>query len=961
MAAKPSKNLVLKSFNFKLYYTEGGKELAIQTIKEAENSLEIIENFLGARLIEQIDIFLSEQPEETNENSFSRNGNIAIDNSSIYLHYQGSTKLVLVQLKERLAEILIKGMLYGNTIKERLKNNREITVPNWYVPGLAKYVASPKNFNTSWMADYYEGKLKLNLNLINENELGEFGHAVFCYINDSFGINKLRQILFYTKLSGKTDYAFQFVLNKSLNWVISDWFKMEKAKYLKESTTRLPNDPEPISAKLKTADIIQIKFSPNGSQLDFLIRTLDEIELWNYEIQSQKSTKIYHSIIKKKENIWCFVKQNQTYYIAESNGISSSITLLNSKLTPKKYSLDFNYILEIKNHPQSGLAILTQNKFRIDIFHLNLDSVLSLIKITNSELEETHFSFDSEKSLLFSSFDQNKFRISKQGDKNLLYQSDLPIEFLNTYLDDFISFIQCTPDKNIGRILNLKDSSLNYQVTNYTRSISMYDYNASTKKVLEALRYGNRNYVVISDASIDSVKINSSEALNINSKGKINEISDSIKLVNYTYQFITGFEYKINKPINPVPNSSIETKKQLKVREYVAPSNEIKATNIRLGFTNSQYHSPMFAYFLPKQAGINNGPNLIAGCTIKDIYKKYLISASLRQPLIGKGTDFYITFNRSRVLNSFGMSIFSSTYQSELYNQANKYSIKQISSTYDRKFNPRLTIKCEAGYREDIKIPLYLFSDQSNLSPLKLQNPFVTNSIHYRLNFHPHLNYSHKLSTSFTSSIYKPMGKSGVNTNLHFVLKHDQSFFRMIHLTSSLSLQSSIGKQKTVWLLGGVSNWLRPIFGNAALYNIDQINIFSTTSDFEGFPFNYKAGTSVALGKINVSLPINPMLSQQNFNQNIFKFLTCRSYLNLGLPWFGRNPYSIHNPENKDIIETGSMTIVNYEAKNPLLWSWGIGVNSVIFGYEVGIDYSIGYHQNLRVGEFIYLTLGKSF
>ena len=130
--------MVLKSYNFKLYYTDGGQTLARQIINEAESGLETMENFLGTRLVEQIDIFLSEVP-ICEDNIFQqRNGNIFLDNSSIYLNYCGNSQSVMIALKERLAEILINGMLFGNTIKERLINSREINVPNWYVSGLAK-------------------------------------------------------------------------------------------------------------------------------------------------------------------------------------------------------------------------------------------------------------------------------------------------------------------------------------------------------------------------------------------------------------------------------------------------------------------------------------------------------------------------------------------------------------------------------------------------------------------------------------------------------------------------------------------------------------------------------------------------------------------------------------------------------------------------------------------------------
>ena len=149
-----------------MYYSIGGEDLATELIEEAENTLESMENFLGTRLTEPLDVFLSEQYVRQDAIVDGKNGYIFLDNSSIYLCYRGSKNELILNFKEKLATILINGMLYGNTLRERLKNNREINVPDWYVSGMAKYVSGNKNTSTAWMADYYEGKLKLNLNFI---------------------------------------------------------------------------------------------------------------------------------------------------------------------------------------------------------------------------------------------------------------------------------------------------------------------------------------------------------------------------------------------------------------------------------------------------------------------------------------------------------------------------------------------------------------------------------------------------------------------------------------------------------------------------------------------------------------------------------------------------------------------------------------------------------------------------
>ncbi len=951
--------MILKSFNFKLYYTEGGQTLAKQIISEAESGLETMENFLGTRLVEQIDIFLSEKPISDEYTMSQRNGNIFLDNSSIYLYYCGNTKSVVINLKERLAEILINGMLYGNTIKERLKNNREINVPNWYVSGLAKYVAGGNEPNTSWMADYYEGKLQLNLNLTDKNELAEFGHAVFIHINDSFGINKLRQLLFYTKLSGKTDYAFLYVLGKSVNWVIADWFKMERLKYLKENNKRLPNDPEPIAAKLQTADIIEIKFTKDGNQLDLLIRTLDGVEIWNYDIGSRKTLKVIRMLSVNKKNIWSFVKSDDIYYLTKSNGSKSSLILIENSKIERTVNLDFNYILAIKEHPVSGLAILAQKKYRMDVFQLVINETPQLVNMTNNLLEETDFAFDKNGSLYLTIFSNKRFSIQKNNTETLIYSSFNPILRLNSYKENYLSYIQTAPDKNVGRVVNTDDSSQTFQVTNYTRSIFNYDFNNVTKKVMEGLRYGKKNYLVISEASFDKVLPAATDTI-VKLIGDTLKIGDTIN-TGSTYKFITGFEYKINKLISPEPQTIKEYKTQLKIKELAAPQYEFKPSSIRFGFSNSQFNSPLFANFFPINQGINNGPNIIAGCRITDIYKKYSIAANIRQPLSGKGTDMDFMIRASVEKFSYGILMYNSIFQPEPYNQESRYTTKEIKFFLNVKLHPRLTSVLQAGYREDELWPLSVSVENLQLSTTKLQQPFLQSTIDYNILNITRLNYSQKLTTLFSFNIFKPFNKSGVMTNLFFNARHDQSFFRVFHLSTRFSIQSSVGKQKTVWLLGGVSNWLRPVIARAAVYYTDKIEMYSSMNDFAGLPYNYKAGSSAGIAKIILSMPVNPVLSQQNFNQIFFKFLTLRSFVNAGTAWFGRNPFSIENPDNKEIIETGSMTIINYVAKNPIVWSLGAGANSILFGYEVGFDYSVGYGERGSIGKFTYLTVGKEF
>lgn len=116
------------------------------------------------------------------------------------------------------------------------------------------------------------------------------------------------------------------------------------------------------------------------------------------------------------------------------------------------------------------------------------------------------------------------------------------------------------------------------------------------------------------------------------------ELYTSAKSI-FSYKFITGFEYKTKKTVNTNLQIIRENITQPKVKEYLAPQYEFKPSVIRFGYTNSQFNSPFFANFFPIGAGLNNGANIIVGCKISDVFKKYSVTANIRQPLNGKGTD----------------------------------------------------------------------------------------------------------------------------------------------------------------------------------------------------------------------------------------------------------------------------------------------------------------------------------
>ncbi|NUM30737.1 MAG: hypothetical protein HUU47_00230 [Bacteroidetes bacterium] len=948
---------VIKSLNFKLYYSKGGEKTAKEIITYSENNLGNIENFLGTRLVEKIDIFLIESTNTKSLQLNQRNGTILLTNSEIIIVYNGDIINAFFQLKKQLSEILIYNMLYGNTIKDRLKNNREVNIQNWFVKGLALFIANKNELNTGKLADYFENRIKLNFNLISDKETEEIGFSIVKFLNDTFGSVKLKQILFYTRLSGNTDFAFKVVLNKSSEKIIEKWFNSEKYHYLQNNKLRLPNEPEPISSKLKSSEIIDIKFDKNTQNLCFLIKSEYGVEIYSYNFEKKVSNRIFKLNVPSNEYNYNFCIVGYKILLSQSDGITSKIMVVESEKKIKKHNLDFSNIFKILEY-KGGIMVLAQKNYKTELYFINDINKSETVNVFNLDFDINDFVVCENLDVYVVSILNEKYCLMNLNNKKIIYSSTNKITDLNLYSDSFLSFLSYSNGINAGKIINKKDTSQHFRVTNYNRSISNYDYNSRLNIVAEMINYDKKNYIVISDATIKEIYIDEKDTIKF-VKNTLTDSEDSIANIDTLKYFITGFEYKREEKIQTKNETFSRIPFHLKLKEYKIDKFEFKPWYMKLGFSNDMYQSKEFAYFFPKNQGLNNGVNVIVGCGIIEIYKKISFEGNIRQPLRNKGLDIDLAFVRNNQNSSYGIKFFINNFQEDLYNSPEKFISGELKSFYNNKLNHKINNHIEIGTRHDRRIFTSVSEENINKNEINIIKPFISNITDFEIYKKNNLNYKNSLNYSLIFKVSKPISSSGFNNIIKMKLQHNQTIYRILNVSFSVVFTTSPSKQKTVFIMGGQSNWLKPYFGNAKIYDSAHTLMFSAIEDFEGFPYNYQTGTSYNINKLKILLPLNPILSFYSFNQNLFKYLCLKGVLNLGTVWYGKNPFSITNPENRTVIETGSMTIINYTYKNPLIWSWCAGINSVLLGYNFGIDYSIGYTERGKTNKFLSFTLGK--
>jgi hypothetical protein len=194
--------------------------------------------------------------------------------------------------------------------------------------------------------------------------------------------------------------------------------------------------------------------------------------------------------------------------------------------------------------------------------------------------------------------------------------------------------------------------------------------------------------------------------------------------------------------------------------------------------------------------------------------------------------------------------------------------------------------------------------------------------------------------------------------------RHYQKIHRDIIYAGRIASSYSFGNQKLVYYLGGVDNWILPNFDNSMQIATDQNYTFqSLATPLRGFFQNARNGCNFAVINNEIRFPVFKYFAQRplksDFGEN-FQFVT---FLDVGSAWTGSTPYSNDNSFNTIVYATpGNPIVVIIEnQRDPIVYGYGWGVRSRIFGYWIRFDWAIGVDDGQRMEPVRYVSLSLDF
>ncbi len=376
-------------------------------------------------------------------------------------------------------------------------------------------------------------------------------------------------------------------------------------------------------------------------------------------------------------------------------------------------------------------------------------------------------------------------------------------------------------------------------------------------------------------------------------------------------------------------------------------------------------------------------PGILLKANFKDLFEDYEVEGGVRIPTTFNGTEYFLTvhdkkkrldkrysFYRRSLKFSDGAAQFGQTpkrREQVIIGQAEyRYPLDIFSS-----------IRLQGNLRLDKRIQLATDANTLNRPTIKNQRFGLRGEYVFDNTMNVDLNIRYGTRYKFYAEISK-----GVQVDLidNFTFDFSKGFLTVVGLdarhyqrldkhsifAARVAGATSFGSQKMLFYLGGVDNWLFPSRNNETLVPDPEGFAYKLlASNMRGFRANIRNGSSFALLNTELRVPIFKYLAKR-VRSSFFRNFQIVGFFDAGTAWHGLTPYSKDNPLNTRIESTSNgetelITLkINY-FKDPVIFGYGAGLRTVLFGYFIRLDYAWGIETRQVQDPVFYLSLGTDF
>jgi hypothetical protein len=448
------------------------------------------------------------------------------------------------------------------------------------------------------------------------------------------------------------------------------------------------------------------------------------------------------------------------------------------------------------------------------------------------------------------------------------------------------------------------------------------------------------------------------------------------------------------KKQNPTPQSrpSLNADKNALLHQYdpsrkTAYRNLFRADAFTMQFDNTPLFGGLDMYlgnfykFTPLSFG--------AKTNFSDIFENYRLELGLRVPVIFNGLDCYFIFEdrKHKIDKKYSFYRRSRTEDYTLVDTVNNLSqaargrnIKHLAQVeFSYPFDRYQSLRAMVAMQHDqvaiigqeinsLAVPRYI----ENRTWLRLEYVF-DNTVDIRQNIRKGMRFKaytdlFKPLAIKTDSVFKIDFSGAATANIGFDFRYYKPLDKKTIFALRVAGASSLGKDKILYSLGGIENWVAPTTDQLIpLPQQDNFAYQTLAAPLRGFSNNIRNGSSFLVANAELRIPLAEYLNLGSARSNALRTLQLVPFFDIGTAWQGLSPFSADNPLNTSIIDRSSAGTVspirvrvNYY-RQPIVMGFGFGFRAAVSGYFLRADLGFGVETGLIRTPKLQFGIGTDF
>jgi len=990
------------SVHFRTFYYDYGKANAMYAISLAEQELSHIVYMMGGRLNKKLNIILYNSFGDYRQTNLGRKnddlnaangGKVDVAGDYIAVYFNGDHENLRKQLRSGIAKVIKDNMLFGDNLKDVVKNAVQMNLPEWYTLGYVSFIAEEwsgeKQADITNLILLKEKKKFTDLATTNPSSLG---HSFWHFVSEKYGENYISNLLYLTRYRKSVNNAIEIVFKKPANELYKEWEVFYSPSTVSESgSDSLAGRTLYTSIPTKTdAQYSQIVASPSGREIAYVEKRDGQFKIFIRDVKYNKSYVIIEGGVRAMEELadpdypmLCWSPSgNKMAALYHRKNILNLRIFTTGKRIMEKRSVSRTKLDRITGMcfmgDENTLAITGIKKGQSDLFKLTIKNN-RLEAITNDLFDDKEpryvengassgILFLSNRTSRFTNEDTksdkfnphfNLFLYEATNGTNLTRLSQAQGKILSPMqwgLEEF-SYLEDKNGKLERKIVTIERSGIapdtfsirNSPPTPFT--ILRQEYIQKSARVAEVTKQ-KKNYTIYNTPFSLLHELDENYQKSLAEKKDTTLPEELAEVKTGPSEYITPFDNETDSSVFLANIFSNTQKNNSKYQTFEKASNVAKAKQYKTTFypdfiQTSLDNTLLFTRYQPIDQQFNNVP--LSGfltSTLTDVMEDYKITGGARLGVDLRSLDYFLQYTNYRRRADWGLLYFHTNKTEQVLAPEPFYSpflvlgkrgMDYFQTNMSYPLDMLKSIRLQLGVRYDRT--RYLAQDQySIIIPNTKQFWLVSRAEYvYDNTINPMLNiWKGSRAKVFLEYQYKFNGDTKGFTNFGYDARNYLTLYKNLILASRFAGAHSLGNAKILYFLGGVDNPILSKFdGNTAVDGSDYA--FQTlATNLRGYKQGARNGSSYMVINEEVRLPIYNTFFKRPIKSGFVRNLQLIAFADAGITMKGVFPTSENIINKIEIRDDQSNVTVMLERSGAL--GYGLGVRSRFLGYFIRAD-----------------------